>query len=470
MRAGARQGSLAWALPALLLLGLIVRLFFINNEGFKTDISTYDAWAIALAHQGFGSFYSTIGFADYPPGYFYILAVIGHIWQAFFAAHDHGYAVLRDLVKLPAILADLGVGALLYAIVRRFAGTAYALGAAALYLLNPATIYISALWGQVDSVAGGLALLAIYCLLRSDDYGSVILGEAPGARSRRARSATLWTVGGWLAFAYSLLIKPQAAVLLPLIVAFAFVDPLRRRERLSATVIGVLASLIFALLLTEPFHPGNPAAAMAWLFHLYQYGSSVYPYNSVNAFNLWALRGTLWVPDSQSIVFLPQYVWGILLVAAALALVVWRYLQDRTPQALLEGCAIATLAFFALATRMHERYLFNGMLFTIACIPFARRYLWGAVALSVVLFANLVYGLQYLHAMTSGAAGINAQNLWGHWTQLFSLVAVGTFFVLGYLFLGTADAAPRAAPVSARPVEEDAAQSAESAVRHWFDP
>jgi dolichyl-phosphate-mannose--protein O-mannosyl transferase/Gpi18-like mannosyltransferase len=459
VRATARQGSAAWALPALLLLGLIVRLFFINNEGFKTDISTYDAWAIALAQHGFGSFYSTIGFADYPPGYFYILAVIGHVWQAFFAGHDAGYAALRDLVKLPAILADLGVGALLYAIVRRFAGRGYALGAAALYLFNPATIYVSALWGQVDSVAGGLALLAIYCLLRSDD------GVAP------SRGETYWIAGAWLAFAYSLLIKPQAAVLLPLIIAFAFVDPKRRRERLTATGIGIVASLIFALLVSEPFHLSNPAAAMAWLFHLYQYGSSVYPYNSVNAFNLWALRGTMWVPDSQGIVFLPQYVWGILLVVAALALVVWRYLQDRTPQALLEACAIATLAFFALATRMHERYLFNGLVFTIACIPFAKRYLWGAVALSAVLFANLVYGLEYLHVVTNNVSGLNAQNLWGPWTTFFSLVAVGTFFVLGYQFLGTVEAGTaRAAPARDRPTDEGTAVAVQTSTRHWFDP
>ena len=75
-------------------------------------------------------------------------------------------------------------------------------------------------------------------------------------------------------------------------------------------------------------------------------------------------------------------------VVAALGLIVWRYLQGRTSAALLEACAIATLAFFILATRMHERYLFNGLLFTIACIPFARRYLGGAIALSIVLFAN----------------------------------------------------------------------------------
>ena len=56
-------------------------------------------------------------------------------------------------------------------------------------------------------------------------------------------------------------------------------------------------------------------------------------------------------------------------------------------------CAIATLAFFILSTRMHERYIFDGLLFAIACVPLAKRYLWGAIALSIVLFANLQYAI-----------------------------------------------------------------------------
>lgn len=454
VRTAVRQGTLVWALPSLLIAGFILRLLFISNEGFKTDVSTYAAWAIGLSQHSFAAFYSNIGFADYPPGYFYILAVVGHLWQLLFAAHDSGYAILRDLVKLPAILADLGVGALIYAIVRRFASTGYALGAAALYLLNPATIYISALWGQVDSISGGLALLAIYCLLRSED-----------------RDQTGWIVGGWLAFAYSLLIKPQAAVLAPLLLAFAFVDARQRRQRLIATGIGIVASLVLALVLTEPFHPGNPIAAFGWLWDRYVFGYNVYPYNSVNAFNLWALRGTMWLPDSQAIPSwgFAQHLWGALLVLAALGLIVWRYLQDRTSQALLEGCAIAALAFFCLATRMHERYIFNGLVFTIACVPFARRYLWATVALSVVLVANLSYSLQYLHVMTVSTPGVNESNLWGIWTQLFSLLAVGTFFVLGYQYLGTNEAA---ATLPAGRERTDAAQAAaeETGTRHWFDP
>ncbi len=309
----------------------------------------------------------------------------------------------------------------------------------------------SALSGQVDSIACFFALLGAYALLRSGDF-------------ERARS-TCWIVGGWIALAYSLLIKPQAAALLPLLVAFAFVDSRRRCARITATGIGIGAAILFALLIAEPFHPGNAISTFGWLADLYSFGSNLYPYNSVNAFNLWALRGTLWVPDDRNVFFLPQYAWGIALVLAALALIVWRYLQDRSPRALLEACAIATLAFFTLATRMHERYIFNGLVFTIACAPFARRYLWGAVAVSIVLFADLAYSLEYVSVVGKHVAGLNPQNLWGLWTTLLSLIAVGVFFWLGYQYLGTGEVgAARAAPAPLPGRPEAALEGA----RNWL--
>ncbi|MBV9263761.1 MAG: hypothetical protein JO324_05510, partial [Candidatus Eremiobacteraeota bacterium] len=346
VRAAARPARETWVLLGLLLAGLAARLAFIHNEGFKTDVSTYAAWAIGLSQHGFANFYATAGFADYPPGYFYVLAVIGHLWQAAFAAHDPSFAVLRALVKVPAILADLGAAVVLYAVVRRFAAAPFAAIAAALYLFNPATLTISAIWGQVDSISGLFALFAIYALLRSSDATLSSRAAKPALSGVEGRAHRAWIVGAWLAFGYSLLIKPQAAVLLPLIVAFAFVDPARRRQRLIASAIGAAAAIVLALLVTEPFHPSNPIAAFGWLLERYAYGSNVYPYNSVNAFNLWALRGTFWVPDSQYIFVLPQWGWGMLLVLAGLTLIVWRYLQQRSAESLLEGCAIATLAFF----------------------------------------------------------------------------------------------------------------------------
>ena len=76
---------------------------------------------------------------------------------------------IRVLVKLPAIIADLGIGVLLFAIAKRFTRATVAFGVAALYVLNPAVIFISAKWGQVDAVAGFFVLLSAYLLLKSDD-------------------------------------------------------------------------------------------------------------------------------------------------------------------------------------------------------------------------------------------------------------------------------------------------------------
>jgi dolichyl-phosphate-mannose--protein O-mannosyl transferase len=457
-------------LTIILILGLVWRLASVRAQGFPNDISSFEAWARALVAHGPTGFYASTNFVDYPPGYFYILDIVGQFWSLFFKADAAGLEVLAILVKLPAILFDLALGVLVYAVARRFGSEKLALGAVALYVLNPAVVFVSALWGQVDSVACFFALLGVYALLRSDDFEPQPANQRrKSARGVLSARATRWIVGGWIALAYSLLIKPQAAVMLPLIIAFAFVDPRHRCARITATGIGIGAAILFALLIAEPFHPGNPISTFDWLAHLYSYGSNLYPYNSVNAFNLWALRGTLWVPDNQKIVFLSQYAWGTTLVLAALGLIVWRYLQDRTPQALLEGCAIATLAFFTLATRMHERYIFNGLVFTIACIPFARRYLWGAVAISIILFANLAYSLEYVHVVSSNIAGANTQNLWGTWTTVLSLVAVGVFFWLGYQYLETSDVgAGRAAPARGGPGAAEEAGG--EGTRNWFDP
>ena len=433
VEASAHERSLAWALPTLIVLGLLIRLVFIADQGFNVDVQTFIAWTISLVDHGLVNFYGQTSFVDYPPGYFYILAVIGHIWAPF-RSLDSNYLYIRMLVKVPAILADLGVGVLLYAIARRFASINVALGTAALYILNPATIFISAKWGQVDSVAGGLALLAIYLLLKSDDSNG------------GGRRLTWQIPAAWIVFAYSLLIKPQAAVLIPVFIAFAFTDPARRRVRVLGTTAGIALAVLFSLALTIPFHPtANPIDAMSWLLERFAHGSTVYPMNSVNAFNLWVVLKDFWVRDDTPILFVPQYYWGIGLVIAAVGLTVWRYVTDRSKTGLLEASALCALAFFMLATRMHERYSFDGYMLTIACVPFARRYLYGAIALSVVLFANLIYAMQYLAAVNGQIPGANAFNLWGPVTHLFAAISVGTFFLLGWMYLG---AAPESVPSS----------------------
>jgi dolichyl-phosphate-mannose--protein O-mannosyl transferase len=455
-----RSAAYAWGFPVILILGALLRFAYIHTAGFPNDIASFESWAMTLAAHGPAAFYGSTSFLDYPPGYFYILGVVGWIWQHFFSSHDASLAVLQTLVKLPGVLFDLAAGALLYNLVLRLSSRWWALLCAALFLLLPATIFDSAEWGQVDSVAAFFALLAIYALLRSDDFAG--------------RRATWWIVGGWLSIAYSLLVKPQAAVLLPLMIAFAFTRRDRLNLRLRATAYGIVGAIAFTIVLIEPFHPSNPVAAIAWLVQRLSFATNVYPYNSVNAFNLWAITmhgwgstqgAQFWQPDTNTVLFLPENVWGIILVVAATALVVARYVQLKTPQALVEGSAIALLGFFVLATRMHERYVYDGVLFLTACVPLARRYLWLAPTLALIFYANLLYSWQYIWHLSNHVAPVifSDLNLWGPWTFMLCAANVIIFFSLGWSYLGAAEAVPA-------PAEEEPGEIVPARTRNWYDP
>ena len=232
--------STSLALAGMLLLGLLVRLLFINADGFKNDVSTFESWSLTLAEHPLREFFAKAGFADYPPGYFFVLWLVGHAYASLVQA-DPTYGLLKIAVKLPGILMDLVDAWLIFAIVRRFASVAWAFGAAALFTFNPAAIFISAYWGQVDSVAAGLTLGSLLLMLDAD--------------KRVGRAQTLSVVGAWLLLAYSVLIKPPAVVIAPLYLAYVFAtdDALVRARRLAATAIGIVASFALAYLAALAF-------------------------------------------------------------------------------------------------------------------------------------------------------------------------------------------------------------------------
>jgi Gpi18-like mannosyltransferase len=429
--ASARQGSAVWQpLLGILAVGFLLRLVFIGADGFHNDIAAFESWSLTLAEKGPGLFYSSASFADYPPGYFYVLWAIGGFWELFGKAHDPGYDVLKILVKLPAIVADLGDAALVFLLVRRYATLKWAYIAAAAYVLNPAAIYVSAYWGQVDSVAAAALL------------GALLLIAIGGSRVDRRGDAMI--VAAWVVFAAGLLIKPQGAVLGAVMLAFPFATAVaaERRRRLQTTGIGVASAFALAWLASLPFHPtANPAESFAWLLQRYAYGSNVYTYTSVNAFNLYAVKNAFWMPDNQPLQFFglslgPPYLWGIVLTLAATVLIAIRYATQKTERALLEAGMLVCLGFFVLSTRMHERYIFNAFALVIPLIAYGSRYVGAAIVLTSTLFANLAYSLQYQKVMEAQTPGVNATDIWPALTHPMSLLNVLVFFGLGYAYLG----------------------------------
>jgi dolichyl-phosphate-mannose--protein O-mannosyl transferase len=450
----------ALPLVAILAAALIVRVLFLPSQGFHNDVAAFEAWTLTLQSNPPWQFYAKTSFADYPPGYFIVLWFIGALYGVLGHLHaistnDSSYFALRVLVKMPALVMDLVDTVLIYALVRRYAREAVALGAAALFAFNPATIYVSAYWGQVDSVSWGFVLLAMWLALRSTDE--------PAQTSSRL-------VWAWLALAFSILIKPQGALLAAVFVAFAFAaaDPAVRRRRLIATALGIGAALVLAFATTVLFHGSfNPIADAVWLLDRYTIGSVVYPYNTVNAFNLYAVKQAFWQSDLVGLPLFglsagPMWLWGIVLVLAATALIVARYLQDRSERAFLEACMLVAFAFFTLATRMHERYIFGAFLLAFPLLAFGRRQVWTVLILSVTTLLNLVYSFAYQTVMETHPPGVDPTSLWGAGSHVVATINVALFFLLGYVYLGGSVGALEAA-------EADAARVGARA-RPWFDP
>ena len=81
-----RRLDTATVLTTILVLGLALRVFiaafYMPLSGLSNDIGAFNAWGQRLASVGPAEFYAPDYFADYPPGYLYVLWVLGEIGAA----------------------------------------------------------------------------------------------------------------------------------------------------------------------------------------------------------------------------------------------------------------------------------------------------------------------------------------------------------------------------------------------------
>ena len=379
-------------LAILLALGLALRLIIayviLPGSGFKVDLASFNGWAVELAKNGPWGLYDRQIFVDYTPGYLYVLWALGLVAQVLGGPG----AAPGELLKVPAILADLGLSLAIFSLAVDLGATRRrALIAAAVFLLVPVTWFDSAVWAQVDSVGTLVLVLAVRELWRG----------------RSERAAILTTIAA--------IIKPQFGILIPLaavvIIRRHWVERPDDGSRLGGGPVRILtttlAGLVTATLVCLPF-----GITIVGLLEQIVETAGGYPYLTVNAYNPWALlsldgsglasAGT-WIrdvanPEKPADPFLALLgvpavlVGGLLIGAAIVALMVllWRRHDDR--RALLVALAVMAIAFFVLPTRVHERYLYP--FFALGAILLALRPRWAAVY-AVLAAANLanLYGI-----------------------------------------------------------------------------
>src|SRR3989475_1353774 len=206
--------ELAWRLDtqvgllSMFAIAFLIRLAIAPWEGFYFDLHNAQVWAGELARVGPHRFYSAVPSADYPPGYLYFLWLIGEI------SATPGYL----LVKLPALLGDLGIAWVAGTLAFRLAPSAIrqripvrALVAAAV-LFNPGVLFDSSVFGEVDVVPTFFVLSALLLLLT-------------GRLSLRR------DVAAFVLFGMAFATKPQMCMALPVMLYVLYRRYLHRRAR-----------------------------------------------------------------------------------------------------------------------------------------------------------------------------------------------------------------------------------------------
>lgn len=318
---------------AVMALAFLVRIIVAAMyKGHDTDMNCFLLWGDMVYQDGFKEFYLSPEFHDYPPGYMYILYVIGWLRSIFHISWDSVVSIV--MTKTPAILADLGVGYLIYkAASKRFKESGAALLSAA-YLFCPAVFLDSAVWGQTDGVFTFFVVLMCY----------LITGKR--------------LIPSYFVFAVAILIKPQSLIFTPVlifgIIDQVFLEDFNWMKFWKNLGLGLLAIAMIGLLMM----PYGFQEALA------QYKDTVgsYEYASVNAYNFWTLCGLNWASQDGIKFGLSYQTWGtvfIVLTVAAAAFISFRCKKTESKYYYL-GAFIVTCVFL-FSVRMHERYIFPAM-------------------------------------------------------------------------------------------------------------
>lgn len=384
-----KRRRLGWV--AVFAVGLALRLLLTWNDG-TLDVDSWKAWAWASATDGpqriYGSnepipasfdglsralsgeivnrkvVYAGVKYyVDYPPLTMYYLTVAGKLYLAFdpgFAHADRpGYRagpLLNFLVRLPSLLADVGVFLLLFLISRRVVkysriqSLKSRIAGFEGYWLNPAII-LALVLGYLDATFTLPLLAAVWLLLE-----------------RRHALA-------WLLFAVAVLTKLQGVFLLPVLLLVTVAE---RRWRTPAYLLAAtgLAAVLLLPYITE-------ARVLELLAGLSYNGRE----NFVSGYNAnpwWLLsygyaaadaglgaRTDLLMIDRLTVEwgFSPRIVGLGLYAAYLLPLLVWLWRNLHQRVNILLATTLAFYGYTLLLTQTHENHLYPVIgLLTLAII------------------------------------------------------------------------------------------------------
>jgi Gpi18-like mannosyltransferase len=355
----------------LMVAAFLGACIFMPPGGQGTDVGAFQRWAILVHQKGLSHAYDAPG-VDYNPLYLELLWLFGLIQGSVEALNTSFFTF-----KIFVLAFDFGAVSFTAYMLRRN-GRNIAL--ACLLLFNPAYLYITVIWGQVDSLLSVFVAFSVVLATRKKVLASFLCLQ--------------------LAFNFKLI----GVVYVPLVVLLNL-PAIREEKRVLLRTLPLL--LAVQVLIFLPFLAPHKLQAIlaANLTHLRDSPSSASP----SGFNFWYLvfgERTWEVSSTRTFLRVSIKTWGVVMFAVSAVVVLAPLLKAtvlrKTPLRdayLFLTSALYGLSFYCFTVGMHERYSQPIILLLAIYAVLSGNYFVYVLA-SIALFLNLEKVNLYFHLAT----------------------------------------------------------------------
>ncbi len=371
-----------------IVLGVILRYSLLPYGDFNIngDLNAVGEWGTRFEKLGTKNFYTDSGWEfsrpTYPPISSLMYGFLGKMFESKYVLsqihnkikippssfiidfYASGYNLL---LKLPVILADIGVGILIFKIVKDLTKNVKKSALAlTFYILNPITIFLSGVWGQTESVIAFFGLASFVLLASKKVWLSIPL------------------------FFIGIYIKPTWIIFTPLYLFLLW----KFKTGSKQIAVGALISLVIFYITTNPFANGDLMGfATKYIFNNIIPGAKGTARVSISAFNFWTIFAKIDRDfDFSRFLLIPANIWGyIFFLIINLLTFSWVRREKNNLLAVVVGVFTIGLGSFFFMTGMLERYFFSAfpplviLLFTKPKLAF---YL---ILINITLFLNLIW-------------------------------------------------------------------------------
>jgi Gpi18-like mannosyltransferase len=367
----------------LLLSAFLLRLVFLYPQ-YSGDVKNHLVWGNAFLENSVGIYsrhFSGFNDINYPPVAIFLFALANlflstlnnlfeylnqtiSIFPSLLVPLFKSENMSMGFLKLPGIISDIGIGYLIYKFAKFFKRRRPFL-LASLYLFNPAVIYLSSVWGQIEPVTNVFLLWSLYLVITPQNKNLKLISIPIFCLAALVKQTALWFIPFYFILWYK---------------------ELNRQEIIK----GLLLSFIFYIVSYLPSGLSPVPAVQSYLSTLSGSSSGV----TDNAWNFWYYLLPSLPADSYKISFLSVRQISIALLLLILFMLIFKTLKKYSLKKLFYYLFFWSVAVFFFQTRVHERHLAPALIFGLLVFLESPSWWFFYLFLSTFHFLNMFLTLK----------------------------------------------------------------------------